>query len=173
MGFFKKLTSGVSNVFKKAGTGADNFFKKASSDITMAADKTGRGIVMAGDKVGGALKQTGNILEKAAPILSDVGAGVAVLAGQPELAAPILAAGNSASMIGGRAKRAGSQVQSTSQVAYGTIQNKAGAFTGVINDANAKLQQANRSVTNRIDAAGNASMTTPANALAAIHADLA
>lgn len=173
MGFFKKLTGNVSNVFKKAGGQADNFFKKASSTITSVADQTGRGIVRAGNQVGGALKQSGNVLEKTAPILSDVGAGVAVLAGQPELAPGIMSAGNSASMLGGRAKRAGSQVQSTSQMAYGTIQNKAGAFTGVINDANAKLQQANRSVVNRLDSAGNASMTTPANNLAQIHADLA
>lgn len=170
MGFFKKLTGDVSNVFKKAGAGADNFFKKAGGFVTKAADQTGAGLVQAGNQVGTGLRKVGNTLEKAAPIISDVGAGVAILAGQPELAAPILAAGNSASMIGGSAKRTGQQVRTASQMGQQVIQNKAGAFTGVLTDANASLQNANRSVVNRLAAAGD---PMPSNNLATIHAGLA
>ncbi len=164
MGLFKKLTNNVSNIFKKAGGATDNFFKKAGDDITKASNTVGNGLAVAGNKVGGAMNKLGNSLEKAAPILGDVGAGVAVLAGQPELAPGFIAMGNSASAIGGSVKRTGGNISSSGQLAQTALANKTGGITAGLNSMNRQLQDANRSVINRVDLAGNT------NQLAAIHA---
>jgi hypothetical protein len=175
MGFFKKLSGGASNFFKKAGNQTDNFFKKASGDVTRAADVTGRGIVQGANVVGGGLKQVGNVLEKAAPIATEVAGGIAMLAGQPELAVPLMAAGATAQRLGSQAKMAGRQIQSSGQAASVMIGQKTNALTNTLAAANTQLQAANAQVVDRLNAASsfNPSMSTPANGLAQIHSDLA
>jgi hypothetical protein len=149
-------------------------FKKTSDFVTKAADQTGAGIVKGANVVGGELKRTGTILEKAAPIAAEVGGGLAILAGQPELAAPLFAAGAAAQTAGRQIKNTGKDIRAGGQMVQGQVQQKAGAFQSTLSTANAQLQDANRSLTNRLDSAAssNPSMTTPANALAQIHANM-
>lgn len=175
MGFFKKLTSQASNIFKKADNSANNMFQKVRDTVTKAADKTGAGIVGAGKQVGTGLRKVGNTLEKAAPIAGEVGAGLAMLAGQPEIAVPLMSASVSAQQLGSQAKGLGRQVKSTSVTAQNIIGQKANAFDTHLAQAQSQLNQASAKVQDRLNAASsvNPSMTLPANQLAAIHSELA
>ena len=101
---FKKIASGANRVFKKIDSGANTFFKKTVPDI---ANKAGN----IGNQIAGGAKQVGNFLEKNSGILSTVAAGAAMALGQPELAAPILAAGATGQAVGSRIKQGGQQAQ--------------------------------------------------------------
>jgi hypothetical protein len=168
MGFFKKLANQSSNFFKKAGGDASNLFKKAETTVTKTANTVGGGIVQGANVVGTGLRKVGNTLEKAAPIAAEVGAGVAMLAGQPELAVPLMSAGMAAQRLGGQAKQIGQQVKQAGTVGQQMTSRTAGAFTGTLADANSKLQTANASLTNRLDQAASMSLG-PSNQLAQIH----
>lgn len=166
MGLFHKLKSGASNFFKKAGGTADNIFRKATNTITDGANIVGNELRRDGKVVAGGLKQTGNFLEKNAGILSDVGAGLAIAVGQPELAPIIAGAGNSAQQFGGRIKRAGSSVQGYTDKANNMLSTKTDAITNTIN--NARTDVANKT-TKAISTMDN---LQPSNNLAQIHSDL-
>lgn len=109
--FFKKLSSGANNMFKKLDSGASNFFKKLPDEASRVAGQIGSGLNTTGDAIASTAKKAGNFLEKNSAILSDVGAGVAMALGQPELAPGILAAGNSGAMLGQKLRQGGSQAQ--------------------------------------------------------------
>ena len=174
MGFFKKLGQ-ASNFFKKADNAANNMFQKTRDALSKAADQTGAGIVGAGKQVGTGLRKVGNTLEKAAPIAGEVGAGLAMLAGQPEIAVPLMSASVSAQQLGSQAKGLGRQVKSTSVVAQNVIGQKANALDTHLAQAQSQLNQANAGLQSRLNAASsvNPSMTLPSNQLAAIHSELA
>jgi hypothetical protein len=169
MGLFKKLVGDTSNFFKKTGAQAGNMFKKTSDFVTKAADQTASGIVKGANVVGGGLKQAGNVLEKAAPIAAEIGGGIAMLAGQPELAVPLMAAGAAAQTAGRQIKNTGKDIRSGGQMVQGQIRDKTSGFSATLATANAQLQDANRSLTNRLDAASQPQVT---NGLAQIHSDL-
>jgi len=173
MGFFKKLTNQTANMFKKAGSQADNFFKKTGDAVTKAADQTGGALKQAGNVVGGVAKQAGNVLEKAAPIIADVGAGIAVLGGQPELAPVLIGAGQAAQRAGAATKRAGVTTQQAGRTANQMLNKQASGFNSSLEQARTQVASSNQQIQDRIIAAGNASAIQPSNALAQIHESLA
>jgi hypothetical protein len=170
MGFFKKLTNSTSNFFKKAGGQADNFFKKSGDAVAKAANQTGGALKQAGNQVGGVAKQVGNTLEKAAPIAADVGAGLAVLSGNPELAPVLIGAGQAAQRAGQMTKRAGVQTQQAGRMANNMLQQQSTAFQATIGQARDQVATTNAQIQQRLNDAGN---LQPSNALAQIHSDLA
>lgn len=109
--FFKKLSNNTNNIFKKVGSGASNFFKKLPDEASHVAGQIGDGLNTAGDAIASTAKKAGNILEKNSAILADVGAGLSVALGQPEMAPGILALGNSGAMLGQKLRQGGSQAQ--------------------------------------------------------------
>lgn len=173
MGFFKKLSQ-ASNFFKKADNAANNMFQKTRDAVTKAANQTGAGIVGVGNQVGTGLRKVGNTLEKAAPIAGEVGAGLATVLGQPEIAVPLMSASVSAQQLGSQAKGLGRQVKSTSVVAQNVIGQKSNALDTHLAQAQSQLNQASAKLQDRLNAASsvNPSMTSPANQLAAIHANI-
>lgn len=152
--FFKKLSNNTNNIFKKLDSGASNFFKKLPDEASRVAGQIGGGLNTAGDAIASTAKKAGNILEKNSAILADVGAGLSVALGQPELAPGILALGNSGAMFGQKLKQGGSQVQSglnnlaniqqrqitnTAQQASGAGMRNLGQARVMVNDANNTL----------------------------------
>lgn len=154
--FFKKLSSGASNIFKKLDSGASNFFKKLPDQVNSIAGQVGSGLNTAGDVVANTATKAGNFLEKNSGIISDVGAGVAMALGQPELAAPILAAGNSGAIIGQKLKRGGTQAQvglnNLAQIQQRQAGNIAGKVSnmgmGALGQARVSVNDANNTLTN-------------------------
>jgi hypothetical protein len=139
--------------------------------VTKTANTVGGGIVQGANVVGTGLRKVGNTLERAAPIAADVGAGLAILGGQPELAPVLIGAGQAAQRLGSQSKQVGMAVKQAGTVGSQLTQRTAGAFNASLADANAKLQTANASITSRLDQAANASMG-PSNSLASIHSAL-
>lgn len=154
--FFKKLSSGANNMFKKLDSGASNFFKKLPDEASKIANQVGSGLNTAGDAIASTAKKTGNFLEKNSAILSDVGAGVAVALGQPELAPMILAGGNSGAMLGQRLKQGGSQAQAglnnLAQIQQRQVTNSAQKVSnmgmGGLGQARVVVNDANNTLTN-------------------------
>lgn len=154
--FFKKLSSGASNIFKKLDSGASNFFKKLPDEVSNVAGKVGSGLNTAGDAIAGVANKAGNFLEKNSAILADAGAGVAMALGQPELAAPILAAGNSGAALGAKLRSGGQKAQAglnnlaqIQQKQAGNIANKVSNMgMGALGQARVKVNDANNTLTN-------------------------
>lgn len=154
--FFKKLSSGATNMFKKLDSGASNFFKKLPDQVNHVAGQVGDGLNTAGNKIAGVATKAGNFLEKNSGILADAGAGVAMALGQPELAAPILAAGNSGAMLGQRLKRGGATAQTSlnnmAQLQQKQVSNVAGKVSnmgmGALGQARVTVNDANNTLTN-------------------------
>lgn len=167
MGLFKKLTQGASNFFKKAGGQVDNIFKKTGDAVVKGADFLGNNITKGANVVGGGLKQAGNFLEKNSQILSDVGAGLAMAVGQPELAPVILGAGAAGQSLGGRIKGAGQSVKQGGQLANVTLNNKTNSITNAIDNARASVAAKTANAVNTMN------NLQPANNLAQMHTDLA
>lgn len=154
--FFKKLSSGANNMFKKLDSGASNFFKKLPDEASRVAGQVGSGLNTAGDAIASAGKKAGNILEKNSAILSDIGAGVAVALGQPEMAPGILALGNSGAIMGQKLKQGGTQIQSglnnLAQIQQRQITNTAQKVSGAgmsnLGQARVMVNDANNTLTN-------------------------
>jgi len=112
------------------------FSKKTVPDV---ANKVGDGFEEVGGQIGGGMKKVGSALEKAAPLIAD-GVGAALLAtgyGAP-LAGSVIAAGNSASVVGRQIKNSGKTVRSQSSKFGGDIKGEA---TGFANRANPLVQR--------------------------------
>ena len=154
--FFKKLSSGANNVFKKLDSGASNFFKKLPDQVNNIAGKVGDGLNTAGDSIAGVAKKAGNFLEKNSAILADAGAGVAMALGQPELAAPILAAGNSGAALGAKLRSGGQRAQAGLNNLAQIQQKQAGSIAGKVSNmgmgalgqARVRVNDANNTLTN-------------------------
>ena len=77
--FYKKLPGGFTNFYKKVDNGINNFFKKTLPSV---GSNFKQGLARANDFV----NKVGNNLEKAVPLISNVGSAIASLSGNPELA---------------------------------------------------------------------------------------
>ncbi len=154
--FFKKLSSGASNIFKKLDSGASNFFKKLPDQVSNIAGQVGSGLNSAGDAIANTATKAGNFLEKNSAILADAGAGVAMALGQPELAAPILAAGNSGAALGAKLRSGGQRAQAglnnlaqIQQRQAGNIASKVSNMgMGGLGQARVVVNDANNTLTN-------------------------
>lgn len=154
--FFKKLSSGASNMFKKLDSGASNFFKKLPDQVSHISGQVGQGLTQAGDKIAGVATKAGNFLEKNSGLLADAGAGVAMALGQPELAAPILAAGNSGAALGAKLRSGGQRAQSGLNNLAQIQQKQAGSIAGKVSNmgmgalgqARTTVNDANNTLTN-------------------------
>ena len=100
--FFRKISHGAKSFFHKVDHGASNFFKKT---VPHLAHKIGDGINEAGGAVAGVGKKVGNFLEKNSAILGDIGAGLSMAVGQPELAALSMSAGQMGQDLGSQVNR--------------------------------------------------------------------
>lgn len=140
--FFRKISHGAKRFFHKVDDGASHFFKKTVPNL---ANKAGDGIVDAGNQVAGAGKKVGNFLEKNSAVLGDVAGGLAMVAGQPELAALAIGAGNAGQNLGRQVSRGSRAVQRVSNVASGKINLGANQVSNV---GNTQLGLARGKITN-------------------------
>lgn len=154
--FFHKLRNSSSNFFHKVDNGASNFFQKTVPDI---AQKASGAITNAGNTINTGLRQVGNTLEKNSALLGDVGAGLSMAIGQPELAALSFSAGEAGQQLGsniknvrGRVNNAVNQSNQNINMGVSNIQNKASDARDVlankINNADNRLAIAQTAVRN-------------------------
>lgn len=143
--FFRKISHGAKSFFHKVDHGASHFFKKT---VPHLAHKVGDGISNAGNQVAGVGKKVGNFLEKNSAILGDVGAGLAMVAGQPELAGLAMSAGQIGQDIGSQVNRGSNAVQQYSNIASGKINRGANKASNV---AMNKIGSARANITNKFN----------------------
>ena len=77
--FYKKLNNSVGNFYKKLNGGVNNFFTKTIPSVGLHIKQGLSNANTIANKIG-------NTLEKAVPLISNVGSAVASFAGNPELA---------------------------------------------------------------------------------------
>jgi hypothetical protein len=145
--FFKKISRGANHFFHKVDSGASHFFKKTLGDV---AHKVGHGIVDAGGAVAGVGKKVGNFLEKNSAILGDVGAGLAMAVGQPELAGLAMSAGQMGQELGSQVNRGSKAIKNYSNVASNAVNNTQRRFSSVANQKLGIARDQIRGAGNRI-----------------------
>lgn len=151
--FFHKISHGAKNFFHKIDHGANNFFHKTVPGI---AKKVGGGLEQAGGVINTGLRKVGNTLEKNSAILGDVGAGLAMALGQPELAAISLTAGNAGQQLGSNIKSVRGRVNNAVSTAQSQINRGVNKSQSMVGDVRGRVGTGLGSLDNRLNMARDA-----------------
>ena len=138
--FFKKVSSGASNMFHKVDKGASNMFSKATS----FGNKVGSNLENVGDKVAGVGRQAGNFLEKNSRMIGQSAADIAAMTGNPELSQQFVQAGNVGKDFGQKLKQGSEAIRDAS--------NRTGSLVrSQVQNANDKAMSLKKNLSNQIN----------------------